>query len=253
MPVPVPAQGMRPGIQNHTDFEQFINLYNAIAKKILDYKDKRKELTDILDAVMQSDAMPEGQRDQAITFNFDGPRTKEWLLKEFYMENPETMNPFTFFAFFNTYVQQGGLYNNWSAWIRGVCGSLGVTAEIPESEDGLPVGGHYPCLFPDGTPNYFSVLDGWFQGYRNIQLEDTVNRLWNLAEYAASNQPPDPNDNTAEKARFRRDFNLVTPLLNMNTGLMSGGLNWMNPGVWIRANYIIYRDYYQVFNENFLA
>jgi len=247
MPAPAPAQGMRPGILNPGNFKQFINLYNAIAKKVLDPKNKQKELTNIL-----YDVMPEGQRNLPIAADPDGNMTKGKML-DFYMKNPETMNPFTFFAFFNTYVRPGGLYNNWSAWIRGVCGSLGVTAEIPESEDGLPVGGHHPCLFHTPPPQYFSVLDGWFQGYRNIQLEDTVNRLWNLAEYAASNQPPDPNDNTAEKARFRRDFNLVTPLLNMNTGLMSGGLNWMNPGVWIRANYIIYRDYYQVFNENFLA
>lgn len=244
MAAPTPASGMRPGIQNYQNYQTFINLYNEIAKKVLTYHDKRAELVKIL-----QEAIPithQKKQDFQVTGTQEQRRriTKEDLLN-IYAEKPKTMNPFSFFALFNAYIRRGGLYGNWSAWMRGLVCQLKIDADIPDAE-GLPINVHHGELFhPGNPPEYFSVLDGWLQTYYVLMPEEVVERLWRLAKYATYKLPPEPRTNDSDARQFIDDFNDVAPRLKeMNSGLMSAGLNWMNPGVWVRANYTNYNAYY---------
>lgn len=238
MPALTPAPGMRPGIQNWQQYQTFINLYNEIAQKVLTYENNRMGLITILNRALPA---IQTRRDFQVR---GGSRMTKGELLNIYAQNPEYMNPFSFFIFFNAYVRTPGyLYGNWSAWMRGLVGQLGIKAAIPGA-NALPLNEHHADLFIGNPPDYFSVLDGWLQRYYDLLDKDVATRLWRLAKYATCNLPPAPNATNPTARQFIEDFNDVAPRLQMNAGLMSAGLNWMNPGVWVRANYTDYHTYY---------
>lgn len=243
MPAPAPAKRRRPGIIHYQQYHRFINLYNAIAQEVLKYKDKRELLVKIL-----RQAIPPAQVESVIQVHDRAPITKMELL-DIYAQHSEWMNPFSFFAFFSTFLGgPAGLYGNWRAWMEELVGQLGINAALPP-ETVFPMAVHHPELYhPGNPPDYFSVLDGWLQTHYLLTNKDVVDRLWRLAEYATYKLPPNPiaiNPNALDPnaRQFMEDFNDIAPRLIMSSGLMSGGLNWMNPGVWVRANYTEYYEY----------
>ena len=242
MPAPVPAPGKNPGLVNPRRYQDFIELYNQIAKNVLTFKGNRKRLAEILIG-----AMPRPQLGRVFQVHGNGWMTK-LELATLYLDNPEWLNPFSFFVFFNAYLPPNRV-DNWNAWINNLGKAFSIDEKliakaIAQMPWPLNADQHYPQHA--NNAHYFNVLDGWMQNYFEINDKDTVERLWRLADYAANRLPPYPNTKDPVEQQFIKDFNTVAPRLRTEP-LLSAGLNWMNPGVWIRAAYTRYQDYYQVF------
>lgn len=243
MSAPLPAPGKKPGLVNPAMYKDFIELYNQIAQKVLTFENNRKKLVEIL-----MGAMPRAQLGKVFTVDGKGEMTKLELATK-YLNNPEWMNPFSFFIFLNAYLPPNPV-GNWNSWMDNLGRAFAINKtlvdnakmQMPWPDNGNQ---HYPQYA--NRAHYFNVLDGWMQNYFEINDPDTVTRLWRLATYATYKLPPDPNTKDPVEKQFINDFNAVAPRLRRNVALMSAGLNWMNPGVWIRASYTRYQDYYQVF------
>jgi len=240
-------------------YQDFIELYHEIALNVLKFKNNRAELVDILIR-----AMPEAQKDRDFAVYKRQQRLGKLKLAQEYMANPEWINPFSFFMFFNSYLASGlgnastrlkpQLDVNWRTWIDNLvlelsidCSRVNVAQakkQMPYPDNGEQ---HHPFA---NRAHYFAVNDGWLQNYYQITDKVTVDLLWRLANYATNRLPPDPNTTIPDEIQFIEDFNAVAPRLRSKP-LLSSGLNWMNPGVWIRTPYTNYQKYHQVFNPMF--
>jgi hypothetical protein len=81
-------------------------------------------------------------------------------------------------------------------------------------------------------------MDGWLQMYRELGNGNLPDVLWNVADYATNNPPPDPAQakTNANINSFIKDFNSAQSKLRIvNAALLCGGLNWLNPWNWPRV------------------
>jgi hypothetical protein len=241
MSAPSPAPGQKPGLVKPGKYADFIELYNQIAKKVLLYKDQREKLADILIT-----SMPNAQRNREFQVAGNGRMTKLQLAK-IYKENPGWMNPFSFFAFFNLYLPPNRV-GNWKTWLANLGGAFALDAGLVErAKNQMPWPHEEDQHYREHTPaHYFETLDGWMQNYHEITDKDVVDRLWRLADYATNKLPPNPETKDDIEKQFIKDFNAIAPILRVEP-MLTAGLNWMNPGVWIRIARVRYADYYPIF------
>ena len=125
---------------------QWTNFYMELASKLLEYKDKRKELLDILKDIYK-------------TLNMDYP------FKEKGREDYEDICPFTVFASFNKGIKDASRI----ALLEEFAKRFYVKAQVPKSFDGIPV------VMP---------MKAWFFAYKGNRKDDDVDNLWDLFDLA---------------------------------------------------------------------
>ena len=125
---------------------QWTNFYMELASKLLEYKDKRKELLDILKDIYK-------------TLNMNYP------FKEKGRDDYDDICPFTVFASFNKRMNDV----NRIALLEEFAKSFSVKAEVPKTLDGIPV------VMP---------LNAWFFAYKGNRKDDDVDNLWDLFDLA---------------------------------------------------------------------
>lgn len=121
---------------------QWTNFYMELASKLLEYKDKRKELLDILKDIYK-------------TLDMNYP------FKEKGQDDYEDICPFTVFASFNKRMNDV----NRIALLEEFAKRFSVKAEVPKTLDGIPV------VMP---------LNAWFFAYKGNRKDDDVDNLWDF-------------------------------------------------------------------------
>ncbi|WP_245870584.1 AAA family ATPase [Ezakiella peruensis] len=121
---------------------QWTYFYMELASKLLEYKDKRAELLDILKDIYK-------------TLNMDYP------FKEKGQDDYDDICPFTVFASFNKRMNDV----NRIALLEEFAKRFSVKAEVPKTLDGIPV------VMP---------LNAWFFAYKGNRKDDDVDNLWDF-------------------------------------------------------------------------
>jgi len=121
---------------------QWTNFYMELASKLLEYKDKRKELLDILKDIYK-------------TLDMNYP------FKEKGQDDYDDICPFTVFASFNKRMNDV----NRIALLEEFAKRFSVKAEVPKTLDGIPV------VMP---------LNAWFFAYKGNRKDDDVDNLWDF-------------------------------------------------------------------------
>lgn len=121
---------------------QWTNFYMELASKLLEYKDKRKDLLDILKDIYKSLEM-------------------DYPFRERGKEDYDDICPFTVFASFNKGIKDASRI----ALLEEFAKHFSVKAEVPKTFDGIPV------VMP---------MKAWFFAYKGNRQEDDVDDLWDL-------------------------------------------------------------------------
>lgn len=121
---------------------QWTNFYMELASKLLEYRDKRKDLLDILKNIYE-------------TLGMDYP------FRERGEEDYDDICPFTVFASFNKGIKDESRI----ALLEEFAEHFSVKAQVPKSFDGIPV------VMP---------MKAWFFAYKGNRQEDDVDNLWDF-------------------------------------------------------------------------
>jgi hypothetical protein len=210
--------------------KEFHEFYQAVAKQVLTYRNNRKSLAEIL-----LKSIPPEDPKSNITLTDRTTTNKKEIAYDF-IKNPVLISPFSFFMFFNDYIgtKEHTIWPRWNAWTQSLITELSLAPAIksPQRQD-LPYRVH-----PHSRAHYFEVMDGWLQMYRELGNGNLPDVLWNVADYATNNPPPDPAQakTNANINSFIKDFNSAQSKLRIvNAALLCGGLNWLNPWNWPRV------------------
>lgn len=208
--------------------QNFHNFYQAVAKKVLTYRDDRVALAKIL-----QQSIPREEPNNNITL-IDGTTTNKKEIAADFIKRPVLISPFSFFVFFNAYIGtlERTIWPRWEAWTQSLQEELSLDPAItlPTRQD-LPYRVH-----PHAAAHYFEVMDGWLQMYKELGRGNLPKILWNVAEYATHNPPPNPAQADDNVRAFINAFNSAQVALRVvNAALLCGGLNWLNPWNWPRV------------------
>lgn len=121
---------------------QWTNFYMELASKLLEYKDKREDLLDILKDIYK-------------TLGMDYPFMEKGE------EDYDDICPFTVFASFNKGIKDESRI----ALLEEFAKHFSVKAEVPKSFDGIPV------VMP---------LNAWFFAYKKNRQDDDIDNLWDF-------------------------------------------------------------------------
>lgn len=130
---------------NQQDRFTWIPFYEEFASKLLEFKNNRKDLLDLIKSCYEklSFIYPFKEKD----------------------EDYEDIDPFTVFGTFNKKIRD----DNRLAIIREYKKAFSINAEIPEDFDGVPL---------------LMNLSAWFFDYKAVRGADDINNLWQLFEIA---------------------------------------------------------------------
>jgi 5-methylcytosine-specific restriction endonuclease McrBC GTP-binding regulatory subunit McrB len=131
----------------------WIPIYKEIASKLLDYKNRQRDLIDIIKDLEQKGIKP-------IKLQDENPKGTKIPLEE--------MDPFTFFSNFNRSITE----DNRIKILKELKGYFNLNSIVPEDFNGIPT------RRPD---------KGWFFSYKFNRKEDDIKKLWRLFEEAVRN------------------------------------------------------------------
>jgi 5-methylcytosine-specific restriction protein B len=172
---------------------EWTKLYIKLADRLLQYKENRTGLLSILKSVYESINMKYPFVEKA------GPL--------------DDICPFTVFGMFN----KGITDDNRRAIIKSLCDKLGMTAEPPQTFDGIPV---------------LNNMKAWFFGYKEERQPDDINNLWDMFE-AAVHYADNPTD--VNKRAFMICYDKARKQINIKWNLTMG-LYWIRPFHYINLD-----------------
>jgi len=160
----------------------WVPIYKEIAEKILAYRDKQKDLIDILRSLSQR-GIP------TISLNDENPKGTNISLTE--------IDPFTFFSNFNRHITE----DNRIKILKELKGYFNLNSGIPEDFNGIPV---------------VRALKSWFFSYRYDRKEDDIKKLWRLFEEAVRSNILPNTFNNALKIKQVGPANITMGLFWIN-------------------------------------
>ena len=131
--------------------KEWVNIYQEIANKLLEYKDNRKELIDIIYNIFSK---IEGVNLAKLEDDGEGNSIK-----------PYDIDPFTIFALFNKTLS----WDKRIKIIQGFKDEFSLKSQVPEVFEGIPV---------------VNAIKAVFYSFADEKGEDDIDNLWNLFVYA---------------------------------------------------------------------
>lgn len=168
----------------------WIDFYTEFATKLLPFKDDRKALIHKINAVYSAAGLkiPKFESDNEII----------------------DIDPFTIFGTFNKGITDA----NRKAILGGIAAEFGISAEVPNHFDGIPVLNNLKAMFYD---------------FKDDRQEDDIDNLWHLFEVAIVLAD---NDTEESRQKFSEAYDKVHDQLCVSWNITMG-LYWIRPYTFI--------------------
>lgn len=192
--------GSDPGYRVDPDNFDWVPFYEAVADRLLDFRDRRKELIDkmfALKSLMDEDNVP---------FT-----SLEDIFKDESRGRLEDICPFTTIGTFTRDITPA----NREAVAHAFAESFGIQKPWPDFSS--PDNTGIPLLFP---------VNSWFFGFAKERQNDDIDRLWEIfhwaIEFAGSH-------NKQTKAAFIKAYDEAMQVLGTSSTYLTMGLYWIRP------------------------
>ena len=178
---------------------EWVEIYQELADKLLEYKDKREELIDIIYKIFSK---IEGVKLAKLEEDNQGDSIK-----------PYDIDPFTIFALFN----KNNSWDNRTKIIQGFKDEFSLKSDVPTYFAGIPVVNAFKAAFYEFNEN---------------KGEHDIDNLWNLFKYAIE-YSKNEDENLFEK--FAKYFDKVIKQKGVKWNITMG-LYWIRPFKFINLD-----------------
>ena len=192
--------GSDPGYRDDPDNFDWVPFYKAVADRLLDFRDRRKELVDkmfALKSLMDEDNVPFTSLEDILEDESKGPL--------------EDICPFTTIGTFTRSITSA----NRQAVARAFAESFGIQKPWPD----------FPSPDNMGIPLLF-IKKSWFFGFARERQNDDIDRLWEIFRWAIEFAG---SDDKQTRAAFIKTYDEALQVLGTSFTYLTMGLYWIRP------------------------
>ena len=193
-------KGSDPGYRDDPDNFNWVPFYKAVADRLLDFRDRRKELIDkifALKSLMGADNVPFTSLEDIFEDESKGPL--------------EDICPFTTIGTFTRSITPA----NRKAVAHAFAESFGIQKPWPD----------FPSPDNTGIP-LLHTLKSWFFGFAKERQKDDIDRLWEIFRCAIEFTG---SDNEQTRAAFIKTYDEALQVLGTSSTNLTMGLYWIRP------------------------